>query len=273
MRPDVTQILDFFTMCMDRLGYSAMNTCWSALSTFIHIDNVPIGSHPLIIRFMKGVFSIKPSLPKNTVIWDVNILMDYLKTLSPIEELDLKCLTLKAVTLTALLTGQRCQSIHSMDLTNMTLQDKVVKFRFGKKLKTTRPGIHMPEITVTHYVADVRLCLPTIIKHYVERTAELRGEETQLFITTVKPHTRASKQTIARRVKSALTHAGIDTSIFGAHSTRSAATSKAKVMHIPLKTIMNTAGWSAECTFAKHYEKPIVKQGHFANALLSNTIV
>ena len=184
MRPNVKQILDFLTKCIDNLGYSAVNTCRPALSTFISIDFLPIGSHPLVTRFMKGVFSLKPSLPKNNVVWDVNIFLEYLRTLSTNDGLDLKCLTLKTVTLTALLTGQRCQSIHAMDLSYMTIHDDYIKFKFGKKLKT-RPGIHMPEITITNFAADKQLCLPNIIKLYIHRTAELRGDCTQLFITTV----------------------------------------------------------------------------------------
>ena len=64
VRPNVKQILDFLTKCIVNLRYSAVKTCRPALSTFISIDFLPIGSHPLVTRFMKGVFSLKPSLPK-----------------------------------------------------------------------------------------------------------------------------------------------------------------------------------------------------------------
>ena len=38
------------------LAYSAINTARSALSSFLGVnDTEPVGSHSLIVRFMKGV--------------------------------------------------------------------------------------------------------------------------------------------------------------------------------------------------------------------------
>jgi hypothetical protein len=45
--------------------------------------------------------------------------------------------------------------------------------------------------------------------------------------------------------------AGIDTSIFKAHSTRSASTSAATKLGVPLQDIMSSAGWSSNSTFGK----------------------
>ena len=90
-----------------------------------------------------------------------------------------------------------------------------------------------------------------------------------MFITTQPPFREASQQTIARWIKLTLVRAGLDTSIFSPHSTRSAATNKAKSGNIPLLTILKTAGWSRESTFAKYYEKPIRNEGVFADAVRS----
>ena len=61
--------------------------------------------------------------------------------------------------------------------------------------------------------------------------------------------------------------AGLDLSIFTPHSTRSASTAKAKSGNIPLATILKTAGWSRESTFANYYDKPITNEGVFADAV------
>ena len=64
----INQILLFLYDLFQRgVGYSVMNTAWSSLSTFIKIDGVPVGQHPVITRFMKGVFSNKPALPNTTL--------------------------------------------------------------------------------------------------------------------------------------------------------------------------------------------------------------
>ncbi|GFO41893.1 histone-lysine N-methyltransferase SETMAR [Plakobranchus ocellatus] len=51
--------------------------------------------------------------------------------------------------------------------------------------------------------------------------------------------------------------AGIDVTIFTAHSTRAASTSKALKAGVPLTTIMSVAGWSQSSTFARFYKKDV----------------
>ena len=50
-----------------------MNTARSSLSTFINIDVVQAGQHPVIARFMKLVFNNKAALPKYNFTRDVGI--------------------------------------------------------------------------------------------------------------------------------------------------------------------------------------------------------
>ena len=46
-----------------------------------------------------------------------------------------------------------------------------------------------------------------------------------------------------------MTSAGVDTTIFKPHSTRAAATSKAKTASVPIQEILKTAGWSSSRCF------------------------
>ena len=57
---------------------------------------------------------------------------------------------------------------------------------------------------------------------------------------------------------------GLDTSVFKPHSTRSAATSAAKVADLPLDEIMATAGWHS----AVFYNKPLSSDKSFASSVL-----
>ena len=76
------------------LGYSAINTARSALSSVIHTsDHNNFGTHPLVVRLLKGGFQLKPSLPKYSHVWDVGTVLNYLDSLGPASELDLKMLT------------------------------------------------------------------------------------------------------------------------------------------------------------------------------------
>ena len=72
-----SHILDFFSeLYKEGLGYSAINSTRSALSSFLGVtDKEPIGSHSLVIRFMKGVACNRPSLPRHNYIWNVNTVL------------------------------------------------------------------------------------------------------------------------------------------------------------------------------------------------------
>ena len=271
MSPDLKDVINFMTMCLDelKLGYSALNTVRTSLSSFIMIDSHSIGSHPIISRFMKGVFQIKPAIPKNIVIWDTSIVLAYLKTLSPVRKLPIMELTKKAVTLSALLTGQRCQTLFHMDIRNIDINKSRICVTFGDLLKQSRPGCHLQQLTVKGYPPDRRLCLTTVLMEYMARVEDIRGHETRLFLTTKKPFKAASRPTVSRWVKQTLASAGVNMNIFTPHSTRSASTSTAMAANVPISTILKTAGWSRQCTFAKFYNKPISKQT-FADGVLDH---
>lgn len=83
-----------------------------------------------------------------------------------------------------------------------------------------------------------------------------------------KPHNAVTSQTVARWIKKVMTDAGIDTNIFSAHSTRSAATSAAKSVGMSLTGIMNAAGWSNSGTFHKFYHRT-VNSDNFGLSVLS----
>ena len=54
----------------------------------------------------------------------------------------------------------------------------------------------------------------------VDSTSSLRGQETQLFISTQAPFKGVARVTISRWVKSVMGKAGVDVKCFKAHSTR-----------------------------------------------------
>ena len=168
------------------LGYSALDTARSALSNSITIDNLPIGQHPLISRFLTGVFNDRPALPHYCVTWDVCTVLNYLKQLSPVNTIPIKLLTHKVVMLILLLSGQCGQTIHLRDVRNMSLSQDYANFAIDDALKTTRPGHHLDELHFRAYAPDRRLCFLTALKVYLEHTLENRGNETKL-ISLKKP--------------------------------------------------------------------------------------
>ena len=91
------------------LSYSSINTARSALSTIMTMSGKSnFGNIIMVTRFMRGVFSLRPSLPRYSEIWDVSMVLNHIKKWQPLEDIDLKTLTLKTVTLIPLTSGERC---------------------------------------------------------------------------------------------------------------------------------------------------------------------
>ena len=113
-----------------------------------------------------------------------------------------------------------------------------------------------------------KICVVTCMKEYLKLTANLRGDITRLFITTTKSYKIGSQDTLARWNKTKFQPAGVDMSIFTAHSNRSALTSSAAT-RIPVDTVLKTGWWRCMRTFAKHYNKDINFEENFANSILN----
>ena len=107
-----------------------------------------------------------------------------------------------------------------------------------------------------------------LLNEYVDRTEYIRRHERKLFISHVEPHTHVGTQSIARRLKDVLTKAGIDTYVFKAHSTRSVASSAAKLNGCPIDEVVKAGGWSSVTTFAKYCGKTCQTQAAFNKAAL-----
>ena len=176
---------------------------------------------------MKGIFQEKPPRPKYTEIWDVFIVLSYFQSLSPVDKLPMKELTLKLLVLLLLVSGQRGQTVHLLSIDHMVSVNNYYTFQIVDHLKQSRPGVKNPLVELRPS-KDETLCVVTTLKEYLTRTKSLRGSEGYLFISYHRPIKRVSRDTISRWVKLVLTDSGIDTSRFKPHSTGAASTSAAK---------------------------------------------
>ena len=168
---------------------------------------------------MKGFFNTRPSLPRYATTWDVNILLASLRDMPSNELLSLKDLNIKVASLYAVLLGQRVQTITSLDISFMKVSHVGLEIVLGKLLKTSRVSNHLPKTILPRWF-DQSLCPVSIFEFYIKRTASIRGQERQLLITSVKPHHKASRDSVARWIRDAIQAAGIDTDYYKAHSTR-----------------------------------------------------
>ena len=119
--------------------------------------------------------------------------------------------------------------------------------------KQARAGATIKEYFIPQFEENTNICPVTTLREYCSRTRKHRPEGKNLFLTTTKPFHPASTATIARWIKSTLTSAGVDTSIFCAHSTRSASTSAATDAGVSMPEILEAADWSSNFTFERFY--------------------
>ena len=247
-----------FLMALHNIGlsYSTIGTARSALSNVIvsgECEN--FGTHSLVSRFMKSVFLQNKPLPKYDCTWDVAVVLKYLETLYPHSDIILKNLTLKLVMIILLVSGQREQTVHLMDLSSMEMADNTCRFHITEHIKTSKPGASAPIILIKQYPKNAKICPLRTLRDYLSRTNLLRGGASQLFIS----FQTVTRQTISCWVNTVMTDAGLDTTRFHPYSTTAASTSKAHKQATPIDVIMSTAGWAKASTFQKFYNKPIIQ--------------
>ena len=259
MSCDEIVVVSFLTELFDQgLGYSGLNTARSALSTILYNEQgLSIGSYPSVKRFLKGVFELRPPSPRYSYIWDVDIVLKYLKNFHPNQDMPLSYLTVKLVMLLSLVTAQRVQTLHKIYVNDVLIYENKAIVIVGDVLKHSNPKNMKVSFELNKYDKCPKICVFSALCEYIKRTRPLR-KANQLFISYNKPHNHVSKSTISRWVKRVLEEAGVDVEIFKPHSTRAAACSRLKRDGVSLTEILTTAGWSNSRTFEKFYDKVII---------------
>jgi hypothetical protein len=90
-KPAVGDVLDFLSDLFDAgLTHSAINTAQSALASFITLER---WDNALIYTLLIEIFQARPPKPKYDAVWNVYVVLNYVKTLLPVESLKLRLST------------------------------------------------------------------------------------------------------------------------------------------------------------------------------------
>lgn len=264
---EAKNVLDFFSQVFKNVGsYGTLNTYRAALSLILTID---IGKDPSIKRFFKGVANLKPQRPRYEYTWDPQVVIEFLKTQFPHDQLTLEDHTKKLLMLMALITSQRMQTLAKISIDNIIVSSDVIQIKIAEKIKTTKVNKPQPCLVLPFFKDQPELCVASILQSYLRQTVQLRGSIKNLFITLKRPFKPASTQTLARWIKCTLEKSGVDVSIFKSHSTRHASTSAASLKGIDIETIRKTAGWSETSkVFAIFYKRPLCDKTAYAKAVV-----
>ena len=165
------------------------------------------------------------------------------------KDTDLKHLTLKTAFLLALASGKRCSEIHAWVAKNkvsnlgqweqvamFSSSDFIAKNQLARQFSQIVSPVTIPALTTIvdrQFKEDRTLCPVHALRYYLDRTKDLRGSQSLLFISFKKGHTSDIRSgTLSSWLKQTILHKqadqqALDLVLVKVHDIRAFATSKA----------------------------------------------
>ena len=265
-------ILSFLQSLIEkRRAFSTVKVYLAAISAcHIGFGKDTASQHPLVCRFMKGARRLLPVSRPLVPPWDLAVVLDGLKglPLEPLEETELKHLSLKTVLLLALASAKRVSDIQAL-----SVQKSCTVFAPGDVKVTLKPNpAFVPKVVGSCSPIDLvafaassserqvqALCPVRALRAYIDRTGGLRRSD-QLFVSWANPHKGKpiTKQRLSHWVVEAIalayTSQGLQPpAALRAHSTRGMAASWALFRGVSVQDICAAASWSSTLTFVRFY--------------------
>lgn len=161
--PGPSEVLEFLAQEMRNIGTYSLNTTRSAVSL---LTRNSIGADSLMKRFCKGVSVLKPQRPRYDFIWDPAPIIAELRKLFPYESLPMDKLVKKLVLLLALASGQRCQTIAAVRVSQISMSIDRVVIRVPDRLKTSALGRAQPTFSFSRFSDRKDFCIMGLLEHY-----------------------------------------------------------------------------------------------------------
>ena len=282
--PSVKQISDFFMYLYQDLNRrpSTIDGYRTAIIDTLGPTAQHIAHNADLHRLLSSFHRDRPKSSRNLPKWNLSVVLNELTKapFEPMKDSDLKHLTLKTAFLLALASGKRRSEIHAWvanKVANLGQWEKVALFPssdFIAKNQLAREGsqsvspVTIPALTTIvdrQFKEDRTLCPVRALRFYLDRTKDLRGSRSLLFISFKKGHTSDIrpatlsswlKQTILLCYKQADQQA-LDLVQVKAHDIRAFAASKAFYGGVSVDQIMQACHWKAHNTFTNFYLKDL----------------
>ena len=282
--PSVKQISDFFMYLYQDLNRrpSTIDGYRTAIVDTLGPTAQHIAHNADLHRLLSSFHRDRPKSSRNLPKWNLSVVLNELTKapFEPMKDTDLKHLTLKTAFLLALASGKRRSEIHAWvanKVSNLGQWEKVALFPssdFIAKNQLAREGsqsvspVTIPALTTIvdrQFKEDRTLCPVRALRFYLDRTEDLRGSRSLLFISFKKGHTSDIrpatlsswlKQTILLCYKQADQQA-LDLVQVKAHDIRAFAASKAFYGGVSVDQIMQACHWKAHNTFTNFYLKDL----------------
>ena len=122
------------------------------------VDGYSVCEHPIIARLLKGMFHVRPPVPRYSFTWDVNVMLTFLESWFPLSALELKQLTLTRAALVALVSAQRSQTLSVLSIEFINSTATGTQFVVNSLLKSSRPGKSSLIVSLPAFPENEKLC-------------------------------------------------------------------------------------------------------------------
>ena len=148
----VSDVINFLTMLFEsNNSYSAIKTAKAAVSQTVCLPPFSsIGDHPLIIKFMKGVFNLRPPKTKSGFIWDVSKLFNFFKSKADNDNLNFYDLSCKTLCILLLLCGGRVNTAYNFRVDEILINDIGITITPSNVLKHSAPNRRVTYLDIRH---------------------------------------------------------------------------------------------------------------------------
>lgn len=208
------------------------------------------------MKLMRGVYNRKLPAPKYSRFREVDSVIEFLISLCPNSDLTFKNLLMKLAMLLALSSLCRVLELASIDRDSVIFLNNQARFALQKPRKSQRNS-SLQVITIDKLMPTSLACPVETLRDFVSVADQRRKKDgpRSLFIGLRPPYNSVGASTVARWLKLVLNDAGVDTSIYSAHSTRGASVSNAANSGVPTEAILVAGNWNSESTFTRFYRR------------------
>ena len=222
-------IINFLSEKYDKgLQHRTLNCLRSVISAYhVHIDGKSVENHSKVCALLAGIFNQRPLQPRYIFIWDMEIVLQYIRTHwnSSLNGADLTC---KLTTLLALTTASRASMIQHLNTEFMAKDKRRYISYFNKLHKSWRKGQAPPAIAYFASGEDKALCVAETLNEYINLSKPWResNHEKQLLLSSLRYHNAVTSCTKSGCLKKTPKQAGFNTDLFKTNSTRLPSSSK-----------------------------------------------
>ncbi|CAG5107937.1 Protein of unknown function [Cotesia congregata] len=154
--PASTEVISFLTSRFNEgAKYGTLNLSRAAISL---ISKNSLSNDPLLSRFIRGTYKIRPARPKYSETWDTDIVLTYIEKMTDLDKLKLKELTEITATLLILITAHRLQTLALIKTENIIESTVGLKIKIPDLIKTSRPGEKQPILSIPFFKDRRNIC-------------------------------------------------------------------------------------------------------------------